>query len=182
MKNIKKEDINSNNEWNTSQIKKNKDYCDNWFILPYIYPNFKWDKYGGIHSSLQLDHEYDIGCIDRDAMVYFLLTLYKTYMKEHPEFRESKNNKCSFLHSGDLTVQCDCKLCSKLWKMFDATHVKLLCKHCKMYHYLRKDIYDMNKDKYRKKQGKYNTLDYCYRCSNRLEIIATNKLKKFKVR
>lgn len=128
-----------------------------WFLLPY-------SDSKGCHSNLQLDQMFPD---DREELEFFLTVLYDEVAKA----LGISLKDCDFRHGGDLSTRCDCKLCKRLWGAFDANNVKLKCKHCGHFHWIRKDCYEENKEKYRKKLGKYNPRDYCSKCSVRLQII-----------
>ena len=136
-----------------------------WHMLPYT-----GGKY--CHRDLQLDHFFPN---DRDELVYFLMVLYDNVAKA----TGISIKNCDFKQSMDLHSRCNCELCKKLWGAWDRNHKRFKCKHCGIYYYIRKDCYDMNvkkgKNKYRVdrdgKKIKYNVLDYCHSCGQRLQIL-----------
>jgi uncharacterized protein YbaR (Trm112 family) len=135
---------------------------EDWFMIPYRDEN--------AFSSLKVDAEYSLWHGDDEFIRHFLRQIYEQYEELHGEL------DCSFMKSNDMDSRCDCDLCRLLWKGFDARHEKLTCKHCGRRYYIRKDIYDRNKDKY--KNSKYNIGEYCGSCSYRLQLLDAKGKKK----
>ena len=143
----------------------NKKAFEDWFML--IYRNDK-------HRNLKLDCDWQYFHGDRKELVFFLLSLYKMI-----EQVLGKKLNCSFMQSHDLLTKCDCELCKKLWKHFDDNHVELVCKNCGFHHWLNKNTHAYeHKDEHMEKFGKFNTYDYCFECSSRLEILEKQKKEK----
>ena len=136
-----------------------------WYLLPY-------ENEGG-HRSLPLDTLWS----DRKFIVYFLSVMYERYAKSN----NLNISDCLFMMSDCLDCKCDCPICTGLWKMFDKDHVELKCAHCGA-RFWRSTAVTQIKSKNQKPLGKYNCYDYCFNCSERLEILdpesSTNIRKK----
>ena len=121
------------------------------------------------HRNLQLDVETSWWHSDRTQLEFFLHAMYRLYEKDNKIKLD-----CDFLQSGELT-SCKCKLCTVLWKNFDNNHVRFKCKHCGYSYWIEKSTYVYAKDLYKKKQGKYNLLEYCHHCMDILNALKEKK-------